>query len=185
MISSKGAAIMEYKIKIAGFGGQGILFMGKVIAGAGLADEKEVSWLPSYGPEMRGGTANCSVCISDDPIGSPLVVKPNVFLAMNRPSFDRFIDSVEPDGIVIIDSSLIDEKIERKDVRAFSIPATELAAENELNGLANMIMLGKLFNETSFCSEQALKNAVESCVPKSKQHLIEYNLRAISIGENL
>ena len=176
---------MGYKIKIAGFGGQGILFMGKVIAGAGLADEKEVSWLPSYGPEMRGGTANCSVCISDEPIGSPLVVKPNVFLAMNRPSFERFIDSVEQDGIVIIDSSLIDEKVSRKDVKAFYVPATELAEENELNGLANMIMLGKLFRETSFCSNQALKGAVEACVPKSKQHLIEYNLKAIGIGENL
>ena len=176
---------MEYKIKIAGFGGQGILFMGKVIAGAGLADEKEVSWLPSYGPEMRGGTANCSVCISDEPIGSPLVVKPNVFLAMNRPSFERFIDSVEPDGIVIVDSSLIDEKVSRTDVRVFYIPATELAEKNELSGLANMIMLGKLLKESAFCSKQAIAGAVESCVPKSKQHLIEYNLKAIGIGESL
>lgn len=99
---------------LAGFGGQGILFMGKVIAYAGLTDGKEVSWLPSYGPEMRGGTANCSVCISSDPICSPLVVTPNVFVAMNGPSYDKFIDSVVPGGIVILDSKIPCSRSEAK-----------------------------------------------------------------------
>ena len=96
---------------LAGFGGQGILFMGKVIAYSGLIDEKEVSWLPSYGPEMRGGTANCSVCISDDPICSPLVINPNVLIAMNLPSLDKFINDVQPGGIVIVDSTLVPKKL--------------------------------------------------------------------------
>ena len=111
---------------LAGFGGQGVLFAGKVIAYGGLMDEKEISWLPSYGPEMRGGTANCSVCISDEPIGSPLVLNPNVFIAMNLPSFDKFINDVEPGGLVIIDSALIHKKVEREDVKAFYVPATTL-----------------------------------------------------------
>ena len=114
-------------ILLAGFGGQGILFAGKVIAYAGLMDSKEISWLPSYGPEMRGGTANCSVCISDEAIGSPLVTNPDIFVAMNLPSFDKFINDVQPGGIVLIDSSLIDKKVERTDVTAFYVPATKLA----------------------------------------------------------
>ncbi len=137
-------------ILLAGFGGQGILFAGKVIAYAGLMDSKEISWLPSYGPEMRGGTANCSVCISDEAIGSPLVTNPDIFVAMNLPSFDKFINDVQPGGIVLIDSSLIDKKVERTDVTAFYVPATKLADENDLNGLANMILLGKLYQETKF-----------------------------------
>lgn len=107
---------------LAGFGGQGILFMGKVIAYAGLTDGKEVSWLPSYGPEMRGGTANCSVCISSDPICSPLVVTPNVFVAMNGPSYDKFIDSVVPGGIVILDSTLVEREVKRDDITVCLVP---------------------------------------------------------------
>ena len=95
----------------AGFGGQGVLLMGQLLAYAGMLEEKEVSWLPSYGPEMRGGTANCRVCISDKPIGSPLVVNPNVLVAMNLPSLDKFIDAVEPGGTVLVDSSLIEKKV--------------------------------------------------------------------------
>ena len=124
----------NFNMLLAGFGGQGILFAGKVIAYGGLMDEKEISWLPSYGPEMRGGTANCSVCISDQPIGSPLVVNPNVFIAMNLPSFDKFINDVEPGSIVIVDSFLINKKVERDDVTAFYVPATKIAEDNGLYG---------------------------------------------------
>ena len=124
---------------LAGFGGQGILFMGKVIAYAGLTDGKEVSWLPSYGPEMRGGTANCSVCISSDPICSPLVVTPNVFVAMNGPSYDKFIDSVVPGGIVILDSTLVEREVKRDDITVCLVPATQMAEEHGLKGLANII----------------------------------------------
>ena len=104
---------------LAGFGGQGILFSGKVIAYSGLMDGKEVSWLPSYGPEMRGGTANCSVCISDEPIGSPLVLSPDVLMAMNLQSFDKFINTVVPGGIAVIDSTLVDKRRSARTLRQF------------------------------------------------------------------
>ena len=130
---------------LAGFGGQGILFMGKVIAYAGLYDDKQVSWLPSYGPEMRGGTANCSVCISDEQICSPLVNTPNALIVMNLPSFDKFIDKVVPGGTVIVDSALIEKKTDRTDIDVHYVPATAMAEENGLKGLANIILMGKLW----------------------------------------
>ncbi len=169
---------------LAGFGGQGILFMGKVIAYAGLFDNKEVSWLPSYGPEMRGGTANCSVCISDDQICSPLVNNPNVLIVMNLPSYDKFIDSLVPGGIAIIDSTLVDKKVERKDINAYYVPATKLAEENALVGLANIILMGKMLSLTNFCSLETMRKTFEKIVPSKKQHLVEKNMQAIEIGMN-
>lgn len=169
-------------ILLAGFGGQGILFAGKVIAYAGLMDNKEISWLPSYGPEMRGGTANCSVCISDQAIGSPLVLNPDIFIAMNLPSFDKFISEVQPGGVVLLDSSLISKKVERTDVTAYYVPATKLAEEAHLQGLANMILLGKLYRETGFCSPEALEKSILKCVPPKKANLIDANKEAIRIG---
>ncbi|MDR1003359.1 MAG: 2-oxoacid:acceptor oxidoreductase family protein [Oscillospiraceae bacterium] len=175
----------EHNILIAGFGGQGVLFSGKVIAYAGLIDGLEVSWLPSYGPEMRGGTANCSVCLSKRTIGSPLVVNPNAFVAMNLPSFDKFIDDVVPGGVVIVDSYLIEKKVEREDVKAFYVPAQKLAEENNLKGLSNIILTGKLFKELGFCSKEALDEAVKKCVPAKKAHLLEANYRAIELGMSI
>lgn len=169
-------------ILLAGFGGQGILFAGKVMAYAGLMDEKEISWLPSYGPEMRGGTANCSICLSDKPIGSPLVVNPNVFVAMNLPSFDKFINSVEPNGTVLIDSSRISKKVERTDLNVFYVPASELAEKNGINGLANIILVGKLFKEIGFCSKDALDKAIVKCIPARKADMLELNKKAIQLG---
>ncbi len=168
----------------AGFGGQGVLFSGKVAAYAGLLDEHEVSWLPSYGPEMRGGTANCSVCINDRPIGSPMVLAPNVLVAMNTPSYDKFIDSVQPGGAVFLDSSLIDRTCGRTDVSVFSVPATQMAGEQGLDGIANVILLGKVVKETAFTSFETIKKALEKNVPAKKAHLLEYNIRAIEVGMN-
>ena len=172
-------------ILLAGFGGQGILFAGKVIAYAGLIDNRQISWLPSYGPEMRGGTANCSVCISDEAIGSPLVVNPDILVAMNLPSLDKFINDVQPGGIVLVDSSLIDKKVERSDVNVFYVPATKLAEGHNLQGLANIVLIGKLYKETSFCSPEALDQAILKCVPPRKAHLIEANREAIRLGQSL
>ncbi|MCR4616357.1 MAG: 2-oxoacid:acceptor oxidoreductase family protein [Clostridiales bacterium] len=169
---------------LAGFGGQGILFMGKVIAYAGLFDNREVSWLPSYGPEMRGGTANCSVCISDEPICSPLVNNPNALIVMNLPSFDKFIDKVVPGGIVIIDSTLIDKKVERDDITAYYVPATALAEENGLKGLANIILMGKMMAVTNFCTKETMQKTLEKIIPPKKQHLIPKNMNAVEIGIN-
>lgn len=173
----------------AGFGGQGVLFAGKVAAYAGLIAGKEISWLPSYGPEMRGGTANCSVCVSDDPIGSPLVTNPNVLVAMNLPSLDKFINAVEPGGTVLIDSSLIDKKVTRDDVTVYYIPSSGLAEENGLKGLSNMILIGKLFREVcasggefSYCTEEILGQAIQKCVPARKADMLELNRKAIALG---
>ncbi|MBQ6568648.1 MAG: 2-oxoacid:acceptor oxidoreductase family protein [Clostridia bacterium] len=169
-------------ILLAGFGGQGILFAGKILAYAGLMDGKEVSWLPSYGPEMRGGTANCSVCISDLPIGSPLITEPDYLIAMNRPSLEKFVGSVVPGGKIFVESSLIDQKVERTDVETFYVPATALAEENDLKGLANIILLGKVLSELGFLSAESVEKAINKCVPPKKAHLIVHNLRAIELG---
>ena len=143
---------------------------------------KEVSWLPSYGPEMRGGTANCSVCLSDEPIASPLVVAPNVLIAMNQPSLEKFIDAVEPGGIVVIDSTLVSCEKPREDVKLFAVPATELAEQNGLKGLANIILLGKLFHETGLVSMEGLEKGIRKSVPARKQDLVPRNLEAIELG---
>ncbi len=176
---------MNYDILLAGFGGQGILFAGKAIAYSGLIDGKEVSWLPSYGPEMRGGTCNCSVCVSDEPIGSPLITNPNVLIVMNTPSLEKFIDSVEPYGLVIVDSSMCDVKVEREDVKVCYVPATELTnGDPDLKGGANIILIGKLMQQTNMISWGTFKKALEKIVPPKKAHLIDNNLKAINIGMN-
>lgn len=172
----------DLNLVLAGFGGQGLLFAGKVTAYAGLVEGREISWLPSYGPEMRGGTANCSVCVSDSPIGSPLVLEPNALIAMNLPSFDKFIDTVKPGGTVLVDSTMIDKKTDRTDIKVFYVPATKTADDNGLKGLANIILLGKLYKEMSFCSPEALEKGLEKCVPASKAAMLEMNRKALKLG---
>ncbi len=172
----------DLNLVLAGFGGQGLLFAGKVAAYAGLIEGREISWLPSYGPEMRGGTANCSICISDNAIGSPLVLTPNALIAMNLPSYDKFIDTVKPGGTVIVDSSMISKKTDRTDINVFYVPATKLAEDSGLKGLGNIILLGKLFKEISFCSAEALDASILKCVPASKPQMVEYNRQAVKLG---
>lgn len=175
---------MAYNMIFAGFGGQGVLFSGKIAAYAGLLDGHEVSWLPSYGPEMRGGTANCSVCIADKPIGSPLVLKPNVLVVLNNPSFDKFIDTVAPGGFVFVDSSLVNRETARTDITVFRVPATQISNDRGLEGIANIIVLGKLLREVPFTSVETIKKALEKNVPARKAHLLEHNIRAIETGMN-
>lgn len=175
---------MNYEIVLAGFGGQGILFAGKVIAYAGLMDGKEVSWLPSYGPEMRGGTANCSVCVSDEPIGSPLITDPAVLLAMNTPSFEKFINTVQPGGKVFVDSSMVDVTTDRTDIDVFYVPATQLASENGMNGMANIILLGKLIKETGMFNLEQIEAGLKKTIPPRKANLLDANLNAIKLGMN-
>lgn len=174
----------DWNFVFAGFGGQGILFAGKVTAYTGMVDGREVSWLPSYGPEMRGGTANCSVCLSSRAIGSPLVLNPNALMVMNNPSYDKFIGSVEPGGVVVIDSTLVESKTDRTDITAIYVPATRLAKEAGFAKLANLIMLGALRKVTDFATAETLAKALEKCVPPSKPELLELNLRAVAIGED-
>lgn len=176
---------MINEILIAGFGGQGILFAGKLLAYFGLIDGKEVSWLPSYGPAMRGGTCNCSVCINDEPIGSPLILEPEALIVMNTPSYDKFINTVKPGGSVFIDSTLVNcgEKF-RGGISYYSIPATQLATDNEMKGMANIIMLGKLLKITELTGMETVKTAMEKVVPANKKHLIALNLKAVELGLN-
>lgn len=172
----------DLNILLAGFGGQGILFSGKLIAYAGLVDGREVSWLPSYGPEMRGGTANCSVCLSQDPIGSPLVTDPDVLVAFNVPSYDSFVNTVKPGGLVLVDSTMVDVCPMREDLRFESIEATKLAEDNELTGLANVVAVGKLLQLTNFSSLASVEAAIEKSVSAKHQDMIGYNKKALSIG---
>lgn len=172
----------DLNIVFAGFGGQGILFAGKVVAYAGLIEGRELSWLPSYGPEMRGGTANCTVCVSDQPIGSPYVTDPDILVAMNGPSYDKFIEAVKPGGIAIIDSTLVTEECSRTDIRSFRIPSTALAAENGLPGMANIILVGKLLKETGFAVLEAVRPVLEKMIPPKKANLIDANMKALAIG---
>ncbi|MDR2035578.1 MAG: 2-oxoacid:acceptor oxidoreductase family protein [Coriobacteriales bacterium] len=172
----------ELSILLAGFGGQGILFAGKLVAYAGLLDGREVSWLPSYGPEMRGGTANCSVCLSDSPIGSPLVTDPDVLVAFNRPSYDSFIDKVKPGGLVLVDKSMIDVCPLRADIRFEGIEATRLAEDNELSGLGNVVAVGKLLQLTGFSTVPQVEIAIEKSVSAKHIDLLEFNKQALALG---
>lgn len=168
----------------AGFGGQGILFVGKITANAGMIYDKQVSWLPSYGPEMRGGTANCSVCIDDEPISCPLVLEPDILVAMNKPSYNKFENSIVSGGTLVYDSSLIEKNNQREDINIYSIPATSIADSENLKGLANIIMLGYTLQKTNFLPLDIVKNAIEKSIPKSKEHLLNPNLKALEIGFN-
>ena len=172
------------KILIAGFGGQGILFTGKAMAYTGLKIGKEVSWLPSYGPEMRGGTANCSVTISDEPIGSPIVEKPNILIAMNGPSLDKYYDVTESEGYIVYDSSIINKEATRNDVVTVGIPATKMASDNGLDGLANMINLGKVIKLTNIITFEQLVNSLSQMIPAKKAELKDKNIKAIELGYN-
>lgn len=169
-------------ILLAGFGGQGILFAGKQIVLAGMRSGKYVSWLPSYGPEMRGGTCNCSVIVEDEPIGSPLVTKPDILLAFNTPSFDKFESKVVKGGMLFTDSSLVNKTSERTDITSYSIPATALADENGLNGMANVIMLGYIVKKTGMFTKEFFKESLNSGIPASKAHLADVNRKALEIG---
>ncbi|MDI9590526.1 MAG: 2-oxoacid:acceptor oxidoreductase family protein [Acidobacteriota bacterium] len=174
---------------LSGFGGQGLLFAGKVLANTGLLDGRHVSWMPSYGPEMRGGTANCSVSLSDEAIGTPFITRPTAVIAMNQPSVEKFGPTVQPGGTIIIDSTLAmngAEGVEMAEgVSVITFKATEMAEEAGLKGLANIICLGKLWAETRFCARETLDAALEKCVPPTKRHLLEPNRRALQMGIDL
>ena len=170
------------EILIAGFGGQGILFSGKFIAYKGLMEDKQVSWLPSYGPEMRGGTASCSVIVSDEPVGSPIVSNPDILIAMNLPSLDKFESTVAPGGMIFADSTLIERKVTRNDVQVFYIPATQLASDNGMPTLANMIIVGKVLKEIGDYNEENITTALKKVISAKRADMLDINLKAMRIG---
>ena len=171
------------QILIAGFGGQGILFSGKFLAYKGLYEQLQVSWLPSYGPEMRGGTANCNIILSDDPVGSPIITAPDVLVAMNLPSLQKYVNSVVKGGQIYVDSSLIDVKVGRDDVEVFYIPATQMAKDAGIGSLANMIIVGHLLENNPELSFDGVAQVVDNLVPPKKEALKELNMKALTLGK--
>jgi 2-oxoglutarate ferredoxin oxidoreductase subunit gamma len=166
----------------AGFGGQGVLLMGQLLAYAGMLEDKYVSWLPAYGPEMRGGTANCSVNISDEPIGSPVVSKATTVVAMNRPSLDKFEPAVQPGGMLFINSSIIDKKAERDDIQVYYVPCNEISEELGNGRVANMVMLGAYIAKTKCVDIENVLTALLSKLGEKKAHLIPLNREALLKG---
>lgn len=167
-------------IKVAGFGGQGVLSLGNVLAEMGMRHGYQVSWIPSYGPEMRGGTANCSVHITNKPIGSPLVATPTILIAMNRPSLDRFENDVISDGMIIYDSSIIDREPVRKDLQVMAVPATRLADELGNAKVANMVIVGALIEARQFMSLEVVMEALGEIL--KRKELVELNQKALLKG---
>jgi len=170
------------QILLSGFGGQGILLAGKMLAYKGLIEDKQVSWLPSYGPEMRGGTASCSVIVSDEAVGSPIVSKPDILVAMNLPSLDRFEDSVAPGGMIFVDSSLVERAVKRTDVSVYPVPATRLAGENGFGNLANMILVGKILEVLKEFDEESVLTTLRKVIPAKRVDMIDVNLKAMKLG---
>ena len=170
------------QILIAGFGGQGVLFAGKFMAYKGMLEGKQISWLPSYGPEMRGGTANCSVIVSDTAVGSPIVSKPDVLVAMNLPSLKKYESEDVSGGTIIVDSTLIAEKVMRDDVNVYYVPATKMATDEGFSTLANMILMGKLMQVCDNVGYAKVEDAVKKVVPPRKANLIDINLKAVKLG---
>ena len=167
---------------LSGFGGQGILFAGKFLAYKGLTENKQVSWLPSYGPEMRGGTASCSVIVSDEPVGSPIISNPDILVAMNLPSLDRFEETVAPGGIILADSTLIERKVKRTDVTTYYVPATRLASENGFPTLANMILMGKLLSVLGAFDADTLNVSLGKVISAKRADMLEVNRKAMQLG---
>jgi 2-oxoglutarate ferredoxin oxidoreductase subunit gamma len=173
---------MLKQLFFAGFGGQGVLSMGQILVYGGALEGKEVSWIPSYGPEMRGGTANCSVCISDKPISSPMVSEPDYFVVMNQPSLDKFEKTVRPGGVILVNQSLVTRKVQRDDVKVYYIEATETAIKMGNVMIANMIMLGALLKVDPIIDAASVLGALKKVWPPSKQHLLPLNESALNEG---
>ena len=166
----------------AGFGGQGILFSGKFLAYKGLIEDRQVSWLPSYGPEMRGGTANCCVVVSDEDVGSPVVVEADSVIVMNRPSLEKYEKNVVPGGKLFINSSLIEDEPSRKDIEVYRVPASEIADELGNGRVANIVMLGAMLEKTGIVSPKTAIKCLADSFGERKAHLIPLNEQAIQKG---
>ena len=176
---------MLQEILIAGFGGQGVLSIGQLLAYAGMIENKQVAWIPSYGPEMRGGTANCGVTISDDPISSPLVTEPTTLIVMNRPSLDKFEKAVVPGGYILINSSLVDQKVKRDDVQVMEIPANQIAEELGNTKVANNVILGALIELTGTVSIESVVESLKKVLPARRHNMISVNQQALEKGVQL
>jgi 2-oxoglutarate ferredoxin oxidoreductase subunit gamma len=170
---------------VAGFGGQGVLSFGMTLAYAGMIEEKEISWMPSYGPEMRGGTANCITILSDEPISSPIVSLFDTAVVLNQPSMDKFAQRVKPGGLLLYDSSNILQPSQRTDIEIVAIPATNEAIQRKQSKTLNMILLGALLQRKPLVSDEAVMNALQKVLPEKYHHLIDANKEAFQLGKEL
>lgn len=173
------------EIIIAGFGGQGVLLMGRLIAQAGMLEGKHVAWMPSYGPEMRGGTANCTVIVSSEEVASPVVPNPITLIAMNQPSLDKFEPMVVKDGIIVVNQSLVSRDISRDDIQVVKVPANDIA--NELGNLrvANMVALGTYIARSKSVKMETVFEALEQILDKRQEKIIALNKEALKRGEKI
>lgn len=176
---------MEQRIICAGFGGQGVLSIGMMLANAGMLADKEVTWLPSYGPEMRGGTAYCSVIVSDKKVGYPLVNEADSVIVMNRPSLVKFAPMVAPGGLLFVNSSLVSDRCERTDIETFYVPANDIALELGNTRIANMVMLGAYLKKTDLVPVDLVLESILKVLGENKRPLLPLNRQAIERGAEL
>lgn len=174
--------MIDERIIVAGFGGQGVMMIGKLLAHSGMMENRNVSWLPSYGPEMRGGTANCNVIISENIIGAPVVTKASCVIAMNLPSLDKFEKDVNAGGRLLMNSSLIDRKSTRDDVNVFEIPVNDIANRQGSLKVANVVMLGAYIALSHVVKGETIFEAIKEVLGKSKRHLLDINIKALNEG---
>lgn len=176
---------MTENVLISGFGGQGVMSMGQMLCYGGMIEGREVSWLPSYGPEMRGGSAYCMVILSDAPIGSPVFSKAGCLMAMNLPSLDKFEGSITPGGKLLVNSSLIERKAARSDIDAYYIPANDIAGELGNGRVAGMVMLGAYLKLTGALKQESVLGALKKVLGEKKADLIPVNKEALERGASL
>ncbi len=173
---------MEVAIILAGFGGQGALFAGQLLAYAAMDYGKHVTWIPSYGPEMRGGTANCTVIIGDEPIGAPIVSRPDIAVVFNLPSFEKYEPLVKGGGVLVANSAIVHQQSERKDIETIYVPANSIAEKHGSIKMLNMAMIGALLFSRPILPLAAIEEALQQHLPSSKAHLLESNLRVLREG---
>lgn len=174
---------MTFEVVMAGFGGQGVMLMGQLLAYAGMVHGKQVSWMPSYGPEMRGGTANCTVIVSDETVGSPVVEQPYAVVALNRPSLDKFERAVRPGGVLIYNESLISTPPTRSDITVVPVAANRIADDLGNVKVANMVALGALLKFTNLVPMECVVAALKKALPAHRQDMVAVNLAAIERGQ--
>jgi 2-oxoglutarate ferredoxin oxidoreductase subunit gamma len=173
---------MQQEVIIAGFGGQGVLFAGQLLAYTAMDEGKAVTWIPSYGPEMRGGTANCTVVISDEEIGSPFVKNPTAVIAMNLPSLDKFEDLVKPGGVLVVNASMVDRPVAREDITVVNIPANDIAESLGSSRSANMVLLGALLGNLDLLPLEAVEKALDGHMPERHKKFLQGNIEALRKG---
>lgn len=173
---------MQQEVIVSGFGGQGVLFTGQLLAYTGMDVGKAVTWIPSYGPEMRGGTANCTVVVSDEEIGSPFVKNPTAVIAMNLPSLDKYEPLVEAGGTLVVNASMVNREVERKDIKVVSLPANDIAEELGSERSVNMVMLGALLANLDLLSIEDVETALEEHLPERHKKFLKGNKTALRKG---